>query len=460
MHKDETSSKEFPLQWKVDNLDERGNLLVEGKPFFPIGLYTCFGIDEASGTHRESRYEEKVTPESIRARLRTIKESGFNLIQTYTMQFYGAKIARPGWHQNQPGDVLENTNPEKIRRGMLKFMDYAQEAGLKVLSGALQPHTIRYPLPKSEAEWAQTKEEIAANVGAWKSHPALAVWYLVEEPYNPNAHTDVPVTFMTDCCQYLKNLDSTRPLFLCSCDFAFPSGPSDKRYRKATDIIGPDPYPIGKGIPIEVITERLDFIRKYQEGTPPMPQIWQVVQIWNAPGGRLPTRDEIRLMALLAMTRDVKGLMFYEMYDYPDKNPDHWLAISEAVRSLQSVIPDALASEDVVKVCQASDKRIQTIMRRIADPNGRPPRYSLIAVNPAQDSAFEAVAVGRVTFDFETREGQPAIVALDENKSGQFQLGSQRKLAVEKNDHGYRFSDEFGGSAAHVYRVTITKERK
>lgn len=454
---EEAGVEPFPLQWKVSSLNKSGNFVVDGKPFFPLGLYSCFGIDEASATHRECHYTGAVTKEKCIERMKVIKEAGFNTLQTYTMQFYGTKVAKPGWHQENPGDVVEPTNADKLREGMVTFMDYAQSVGLKVMIGGSHPYCIEKEFPKNNRAEALEKlqRELKANIMAWKDHPALLAWYLIDEPYNENSNGNMPVADLRDVYRYVKSLDTAHPMIFASCDWAFPSGPSDTRYRKATDIIAPDVYPVGAGVPIQMIANRLDNIKKCQEGKPPMPQAWAVIQIWQAPGIRLPSSGEMRVMALLAMTRDVKGLLFYNYANYPEKEPQHWANVSEVVNSLHTVIPDVLAPSRVVTQYRVSDPRVFSIMRRISDKKSKTPDYSLIAVNPIQNVVFEPMALGPVMFELGKLKlkKDAAVTVYDEDERGNFKRGSLRRIPLTIDEQGCRFTDEFGEYAAHVYRI-------
>jgi hypothetical protein len=455
----EAEASPFPLQWKVSSLNANGNLVVDGQPFFPLGLYSCFGIDQASATHQASLYTGDVTKATTMARLRVIKDAGFNLLQTYTMQFYGTKVSGPSWEQSRPGAILEKTTPDKLRNGMLQFMDHAQAAGLKVMIGADQPYCLTEPLPTDakarEKEWARKKIELKAGIDAFEKHPALIVWYLIDEP-SQVPPKGMPVADLTDCYRYIKSLDTVRPMMLPSCSYLPHANGSDKKYRHAVDIMAPDPYPIGSDMRIRTIADTLDLMKKDQVGNPPMPQLWAVIQICQwVEGPRLPSVEEMRLMSLLALTRDVKGLMFYEYKNYPDRQPQQWKKIGQVVNSLHTLIPDLLASSEIVKNYGVSSQKIDAILRKVNDPKRGPAHYSLIAVNATQNAALEPEAVGLVTFafgDLPLPKGS-TVTVLDEDKTGKLSLGSRRELKLVKSKTGYSFSDTFDAYASHVYRI-------
>lgn len=460
---DSNAKEDFPLQWKVSSFNAQGNLVVDGQSFFPLGLYSCVGIDQASATHKGSYYTGEVTQEKTMARLQTIKDAGFNLLQTYTMQFYGTQVSGSAWEQSLPGAVLEKTNPEKLREGMLRFMDDAQAAGLKVMIGANQPYSAMTELLPTEPQARERaltkwKAETKLNIEAYDKHPALVAWYLIDEP-SQIPPKGLPVEDLTEYYRYGKSLDTVRPQMLPSCSYLPHANGSDSKYRKAVDIMAPDPYPIPSdksGTRIRILADMLDVMKKDQVGSPAMPQLWAVIQICHwVEGIRLPTIKEMRVMALLALTRDVKGLMFYEHKNYPDREPQQWKNIGLVVNSLHSVIPDLLAPSKIVTDYVVSSKKIDAILRKVTDAASGKGYYSLIAVNATQNAALEPVAAGNVTFDLGNiclPQGAKVIV-LDEDADGKLSLGSRREIALVTKEGRVSFTDAFGIYASHVYRI-------
>jgi hypothetical protein len=437
----------FPLQWRVGEMDSRGYLLVDGRPFLPLGLYSCLGIDQASGAHPESHYSGLVTEEKVHFWLQAVKDAGFNLLQTYTMQAYGMELA-PGlaaaWKAE---DVRGPTTPERLREGTLRLLDLCQRHGLKLMAGSAHPYcaTSLPADPGARAEaLAAWKARVRPNVEAWKGHPALLAWYLLDEPSSVN----MPVADLRDQYRYLKELDSDHPLLIASC------AASDVQYARAVDIIAPDPYPIETGVPLRELVARLRPLKAIATGTPPMPQTWAVIQIcqWTE-NRRLPSEEEMRLLALTALSQGVTGLLFYEFQNYPDRNPEQWGRIGRVVRSLQSVTPALLAPGEVVRDVPASDRRVYSLAKPVGE--GAAAVTWLIAANPSQNVAGEPMGLGKVSFDL---KGLPAVagataVAVDEDEAGHFQPGDRRAVTLQASGDGWTLTDEFGALAAHIYRI-------
>jgi hypothetical protein len=439
----------FPLQWRVTHMDARGYLTVDGQPFFPLGIYSCLGIDQASGAHSTSQFSGPVTEAKVRFWLDAVHDAGFNLLQTYTMQFYGTEL-RPGvlgpWN---PEDVVQASTPETLRAGTLRLLDLCQRHDLKLMAGSFQPYcAISLPADPAAraAALAEWQARVRPNVLAWKAHPALLAWYLTDEPSSVNQ----PVADLRDQYRFMKELDSEHPLLIASC------AESDLQYARAVDIIAPDPYPIETGVPLRELPARIRPLRAVATGAPPLPQTWAVIQVCQwVEGRRLPSEAEMRLLALSALSQDVTGLLFYEFRNYPDSNPEHWQRIGRVVRSLQTVIPALLAPGAAVRTVAASDRRVYALAKQVGTGAGAV--GWLIAANPSQNLAGEPMALGQVSFTLDclTLPAGAVAVALDEDESGQFHPGGRRPVTLRQTPQGLVLSDAFAALAAHVYRIGV-----
>lgn len=430
-------------------MDARGYLTVNGSPFFPLGIYSCIGIDQASGAHATSQYAGTVTEEKVDFWLQSVHDAGFNLLQTYTMQFYGTELA-PGvitpWKTE---DVVRPTTPAKLREGTLRLLDLCRRHGLMFMAGSFPPYcAVTLPTEadaraKALESW---QERVWPNVLAWKAHPALLAWYLIDEPSSVN----LPVRDLVEQYRYLKELDSDHPLLIASC------AASDLQYARAVDIFAPDPYPIETDVPLRELPARIRPLRALATGTPPLPQTWAVIQICQwVEGRRLPSEAEMRLLALTALSQDVTGLLFYEFRNYPDSHPEHWQAIGRVVRSLHAVTSALLAPGASERDVPTSDRRVYTLAKQVGA--GPAAVGWLIAANPSQNLAGEPMALGRVTFALDSLDLPAGAVAtaLDEDGDGQFQPGRHRPVALQRSEKGFSLTDNLGPLAAHVYRLGL-----
>lgn len=437
----------FELQWRVEGMDERGFLLVGGQPFFPLGLYSCLGIDQASGAADASRFEGVVDGPKVDGWLAAIRSAGFNLLQTYTMQFYGMEL-RGGLAGPWTGaDVVAPTTPEKQREGIVRLLDLCQAHGMKLMAGCAHPYcAVTLPSEAEEREHALAawQERVRPNVEAWRDHQALLAWYLLDEP----SSVAMPVADLRDQYRYLKKLDARHPLVVASC------AATDMQYARALDVIAPDPYPIETGVPLRELVPRIRPLKAVAQGVPPMPQTWAVIQICQwVEGRRLPSEQEMRLLALSALSQGVTGLLFYEFQNYPDREPAHWVRIGRVVRSLQSVIPALLAPGAPRLDLPTSDRRVYALAKEVGE--GALAGLWVIAANPSQNLAGEPLGLGKVSLSlagFEVPEGAVA-EALDEDETGVFAPGSRREVTLEMAPEGATIRDEFGPLGAHVYRI-------
>ena len=442
---------EFDLQWRMNSVNEHGFIMVDGKPFFPLGLYSCMGIDMASATYEIADYKGETTEEVNRARFKAIKDAGFNLLQSYTMNLYGQKVSGPGWKGAEraafPQENGETTSA-LYREGMLKFMDYAEEAGLKVLAGAFSSYSINKNLPFNgrEEEWKRRKGIIKDNMEALKSHPALLVWYLIDEPSSvPMIPEDMALVY-----RYMKTLDLDHPIYMAAADKR-----GDTEYFEDVDIVGPDTYPLAFDRPVMTDINILEEFEKHQKGAMKTPLLWCIVQISQWLEGKVPpTVQEMRLMSLLVLTRDIKGLMFYNHRDYPNLDPKHWQNVTTVIRSLHRVTEQVARSVPVINGHEIDKPSINSLLRKVSDEMGNQ-HHLLIAANANQDDKLQPLSVGEVEITLKTDlfSKTPEVYAIDENAAGKFEPGKTRKVNVKKTSNGYSFVEIFGPFDARVYEI-------
>jgi hypothetical protein len=343
--------------------------------------------------------------------------------------------------------VTQEATPETLRAGTSRLLDLCLRHGLTLMAGCAPPYcaTTLPAEPEARARaldaWQRTTR---ANVLAWKDHPALLAWYLLDEP----SSVAFPAADLLQQYRYLKELDADHPFLIASC------AATDLQYARAVDIIAPDPYPIETGVPLRELPARIRPLRAVATGTPPMPQTWAVIQICQwAEGRRLPSAAEMRLLALTALSQDVTGLLFYEFRNYSENQPEHWRSVGRVVRSLQSVLPALLAPGTVRRDVPASDRRVYTLAKQVG--TGPDAVGWLIAANPSQNLAGEPMGLGQVTFSLHDL-GLPTdavAVALDEDSTGRFEPGGRRPVTLQRSEQGLSLVDEFGALAAHVYEI-------
>lgn len=446
--------EDFPMQWKCSGMMPDGTMLVDGKPFFPLMLYSCLGLDVSSGTGWLSLYTGKTDDETNLNRLQEIKKAGFNTIMSYTLNLYGQKVSGPGWDRKErsrfPGYAGETTEA-LFHEGAQKFLDYCQKLGLKGMIGAYSTYTLPLPLPPENRKqmWDHHKARISSIITKFKDHPALLMWYMSDEPSSMNT----PPNDLLQAYQFAKNLDQSRPFYMAAADPL-----NDQEYFKATDIVAPDSYPLAFNKPISNDSINQPLYAKAQKNG--WPVVWRIIQMcqWKPElENRLPTEAQIRTQCFLGLADNLKGLAFYEHKNYPEKRPKQWEKISNVVNSLHSILPDILASEKVITSGLSVNQDIRYIMHKVKDKN----YYLLLAVNGKENYTDEIprkkpipVALGQVGFSLGSIK-IAKIEALDENEKGKLKLGKIRSVPI--NEAGNGFSDDFGIYAAHAYRIFLNK---
>lgn len=281
-------------------IDEKGRLIVNGKPFFPLGLYL--------GPTEEEH-------------LKRIGEAGFN-----TILCYGYGVER---------------EPEA-------YMERAQKYGLKVIYSIKDFYegTSYFPqMGKSGLELAKEYVE------KFRDHPALLAWYINDE---------LPISYiprLTEMYELVKKLDPNHPQLQVLYQI-----PDLELYYNCTDIMGVDPYPIPSQ-PITMVSEWTSLAVKAMAKAKPVwvvPQIfdWSVYSPNNPP--REPTFEEKKNMFYQALINGAKGLIAYSYFDLlritggkeapREIFERRWQEISRIAKEIKSLIPALLGGEDVAQL--------------------------------------------------------------------------------------------------------------
>jgi len=257
-------------------VDDHNRLVVDGKPFFPLGWY---------GGHNVQQLEE-------------IADSPFNCILDYGI----------------------NTLPLD---GIRQYLDAAQAHGVKLIycMNDLYPAATYH---QQIGPWSGNEEMARGVVSMFKDHPAIIAWYLNDE---------LPREMIPDLMKYydlVRATDPGRPAFIVH---FVPSVLAD--FAPTTDVLGIDVYPVPTR-PLTRVSEMTDAGMQAAQGLKP---VWMVLQAFawyqyrtaedpKATGGRgriptedelrtgrAPTREEERCMTYLALTHGAQGLIYYCYYD-------------------------------------------------------------------------------------------------------------------------------------------------
>lgn len=368
-------------------VDSHNNLIVDGKPFFPLGFYMNM----------------------TKSHLDEVADSPFNCVLSYGMD-------------QQP------------KADLLKYMDRAQEKGLKIIYCM----NDLYPTATYVDSWEGVKgnEAIAKSVvQSYKDHPAVIAWYLMDE---------LPKSLLPSLQGYYDRVradDPNHPCYIVLYNMA-----DLKYFAKATDVLGSDPYPIPSNA-VTQVSEETDTTVAAGNGHR---AVWQALQSFgwyqhNSPNpdrahkptaeelkaGRAPSYEETRNMTYLALTHGSKGILYWCYYDMRmlPQYPEMWGWMKSIGSEVKSLSPMLLSNDDFGKVrYTSSGLNIHTKLKKY---NGE---LYLMAVN--SDST-----AGTATFDIGS------------------ELTGEAKVMFENRSvktSGTQLTDTFKPLEVHVYNLGET----
>ena len=262
-----------------------GNLLVGGKPVFPIGLSDPPPFTGTAPTSGLNAWAE-------------IASAGVNLVRNYT--------------------VWTATGVDEQMLAVAQELDAASAHGLQLWLGLA-----------GVDDNLGTQSLLDTIVGTFKGHPALGAWTGADEP----AHGHVPASGCVAVYERLRSLDPDHPVVIIEA----PRGPGPtpqspdqpltaaavRPYAAACDIHGIDIYPVSippgahaGGPPVNTDISVVGDMTAIIAQATPQKAIWTTLQIaWS---GVLPphpvvfpTLPQARFMAYDAIVAGARGLSFF-----------------------------------------------------------------------------------------------------------------------------------------------------
>ncbi len=243
------------------SFDRFGRTLIDGKPFFPLGMYA-----------------RDVTPEAL-----ALYTNGtpYNCIMPYHM----------------PSNNM---------------LDACRDAGLMVVCSVKDfvygVHAGHERFPSREASFAH----IAGMVRAAKGHPATLAWYTNDE--SPPRQVDT----LRDLKRMIHDLDLDHPVWHVT-DKTLKVRP----FLGAYDVIGQDPYPIGATGGSNAIWRAAASARETREAMYDTVPMWHVPQAFNwawdthrarSKLHRYPTEEELISMTWQPIAAGANGLIYYAFH--------------------------------------------------------------------------------------------------------------------------------------------------
>ena len=291
----------------VVSMDAKGRMIVNGKKFFPIGVFTNRQI---SG---------KQLP--LTRELELIAEGGFNFVLPYD-----------GLEYKLPDDSSADKE-EAFRR----VLDHLETLNLKILP------SLDYV---RKGEHARMRRVVTAV----RNHPALLGWYLCDEP--PLKERDS----LRELCRELNLLDPAHPIVGVSL-----MADGSALYAGTTNIYAFDTYPIYGDT--KSIASLPNSMKQFHDGiaSGEGAAFWFVPQwfSWECYAAkrsaelyRWPTVEESAAMSLLSIMNGANGLLFYSFFDmfrFGDFEKQ-WPGLCRVVAMMNEFAPFALGDEPGMKL--------------------------------------------------------------------------------------------------------------
>ena len=298
-------------------IDEHNRLIANGRPWFPLGIYTAPETEEAC---------------------KELADAGFDLVRLHAL----------------PGPVMTHA------------LDLLRTHGLR----AWVPLSAR--LQFAEGDVAKKQDFLRKLVAAVGSHPGLALWESRDEPaWGGRAARGLRQGYL-----FLRNLDANRPIWTNHAPrnriatLAF--------YNQATDIAGCDVYPVPppcnqSNLPNKTLSVVGDETAKSVDSVAGDKPVFMVLQAfaWRAlsrrddPEAVYPTFAESRFMAYDAIVAGARGILYWGIHATP-RPSRFWSDLKSVVSELRAVTPalEALPVEGDTAARIVPDSRAVALSHR------------------------------------------------------------------------------------------------
>jgi len=269
-------------------IDKDGFLVKDGKRLFPFGIY--LGKADRQGIWKNLDFH-----------LSRIKNAGFNTVLSYT---YGDNA------------------------GAADYLDLLAQHNL---NGVFSLSYFYDGNPNYSPRNNQTAiQRIAELVGSLKDKPSLLAWYAGDE---------IEMSHLLAAKQnynVIKSIDNEHPVFQVT------NKPAMVPYLvNAADVVGTDPYPIGKKATVPNIQAVTSSATSSANATRPGSQkgMWQVVQVFNKVAFQSkmdnswadPTYEQMENMLYQSVIAGAKGIFFYAYHPLWYGNNNGKAGFSDAI---------------------------------------------------------------------------------------------------------------------------------
>ena len=316
--------------------DRQGRAIVDGKPFFPLGMYWS-----------------AVTTNKIE----TYAKGPFNCLMPY--------------HAPTSTDI----------------MDLCHAKGLKVIYSVKDIYSGTRWVPKGIKTEADEVRYVTDRVNRFKDHPALLAWYLNDE---------LPLSMLPRLAarrDLMEKLDPGHPGWSVLYQYN-----SIREYMPSFDVVGTDPYPIPSK-PAAMATEWTKKTVRGTLGCKPVwqvPQAFNWAGYRKTPEEkakcRAPTEAELRSMCWQCIANGANGLVMYSFFDL-EKRPNgeaferRWAECCRVGEEIRAQFPVLLSVE-------GAGRQIVTGVGHMKPDDGwKGPKYPVSARGWVKDGAEYVLVV-------------------------------------------------------------------
>lgn len=335
-------------------VDEHNRIIVDGKPFFPLGMY--WGSVE-------------------QAPLEVYADSPFNCLMPY-----------------QP--------PSREQ------MDLCQARGLKVIYSVKDFYAGTAGAPASMKTVDDELRVIKEKVDAFAGHPALLAWYI-----NDELGLDM-IDRLTQRRRDIEVLDPKHPAWVVLYQYS-----QIRQYLPSFDIVGTDPYPIpslSAGLPALWTRSTVDGVGG-RRAVWQVPQVFNWACYREMPEAkaacRPPSLDEMRSMAWQCIAEGANGIVMYSWFDL-HRDPstpfeEQWAKVKQVAAEIKDLSPVLLSVESAPHVdCEQADWLNWTV-RRVGET------VYLFVVNNTRETHAAEFRLGHTPKSAVLRGQGPAAMAGD-----------------------------------------------
>ncbi len=287
-----------------------GAVLIDRKPFFPIGIYAV--------------WKKEFNSNSFDRAFAELKANGFNVAHTYN-----------------------SARTDEFRN----FLDSASR------------HGVRLFLASGEGANCMDMQAVLEDVARERAHPAVLAWYLADD----TAMYSTP----GELAALTKAVHAIDPDHITVQADAVGKAPRSNYsgFVGATDGFLPEIYPIrgGGGVP-QVITDMQTLREDIRAAGNPVKTVWPIIQYFEGWGWpRFPTADELKAMSYLALIHGANGITWYTYgghgTNYGATHTDAtWrtlCGVSREISSLQEVLLSKTCPEPAITVIGEPQKDSQ-----------------------------------------------------------------------------------------------------